>query len=822
MRYLKFCLAVLPHHVRIEHLKVDTHSDLVIDTVRPHFSWKLTNEKSRSLHQIAYQLQIESVHDISSKWDSGRIESDQSIHVPYMGPQLKSNTKYVYRLKYWTNTGTESEWTQGTFRTTIFNPTKELLMNADISWIGSTDINMNELRKEFQCPDTSPIRSATAFISGIGYYELYVNGDNVDPSRKLDPGWTTYEKRTLLVSFDLKNIIKAGANAIGVKLGNGWYSQEQYVPPSVQEPGYGPPRLLFVLHIIFENSDEFVVYSDQTWQGRAGSIFHDSVYNGEMYDSRNDRMDWTKPGFTDPLSAWITPMILPPPVNVTANGQITLQQMDPIRAGPDALHIETGNTVEEARTFVRANEIGNIKGASIALSNGVLKPISVANPSLNTLVFDIGQNFAGWCRFKLRGSRGLAVYFRYAEILELPTTGDSHAYGNIYVDNLRGATQSDMYVLRGDPNGETYEPSFTVHGFRYVAVYGSQNNIPIVDVECPVVHSETTLMGNFTSTNPVINQIQHNIQWGQLSNIMSLPTDCPQRDERKGWMGDAALSVDEALYNFDLIKFYVNFLNLITDVQRDDGAVPDTVPLTFGIYPADPNWGTALPTVTWQVYRHYGDLSVLTTYYPNVRAYVEYVRTGYKRTGLVNLDQHYGDWVPPPPQPQTNPHLIGSFAFLHDVAVLVNMSQLLNYTADIEEYTTLYKQLSDEFHSTFYNSAGYYADGMQTADVLALTLPNVVPADLRSKVFEHLVTDIINRKKHFTTGIVGIANLFPLLSDNGQHDLALELISAIDYPSYGYEFNNPYENATTLWEIWDAPMEGPGMNSRNHIMYGSV
>jgi alpha-L-rhamnosidase len=287
-------------------------------------------------------------------------------------------------------------------------------------------------------------------------------------------------------------------------------------------------------------------------------------------------------------------------------------------------------------------------------------------------------------------------------------------------------------------------------------------------------------------------------------------------------MGDAALSVNEALYNFDLIKFYLNFLNVIDDVQQSNGAIPDVVP-DGGGYPADPNWGTALPTITWQLYRHYGDKQILSDYYAHVRAYVENVRSGYVNTGLVNLAYQFGDWVPPPPQPMTNEHLIASFAFLHDVSLLINMSQVLGNTTDTQAYSTFYQQLAEEFHRVFYtSSSNFYADGMQSAQVLALALPNVVPNNVRDSVFDHLIGDITASGNHVSTGIVSTAQLYPLLSDNGHHDLALELITSTTYPSYGYMFTNPFENATTVWELWDAPFEGPGMNSRNHIMYGSV
>ncbi|CAF1274173.1 unnamed protein product [Adineta steineri] len=816
-----------PFDVRIDHYKTETTRDLIINTPRPRFSWKLpisNDPTQRNIQQIAYQLQLESIKisetDSSFKWDSERIASTQSIHVPYTGEHdLLPGTNYRFRLRIWTTKSKDPiQWTNWIqFRTAIFNLHEYLTTNANPLWIGSTQINMNELRKEFSVPNTSPVRSAIVYISGIGYYQLYINGYNVDPSRKLDPGWTTFEIRTFLTSFDLTSNITAGMNAVGVKLGNGWYSGEQLGVPS-----YGPPRLLFILNITFQNGEQMQVLSDQTWTGRQGSILRDSVYNGESYDARNDREGWTRPGFNDSLSAWIMVESLPSPVSDALNGQLVLQDMPPIRAGIDALHFET-SVFNQNKEYLKASDLSGIKGASFTDGRGsVLKPISVSQPTVGIHTFDLGQNMVGWCRVKLRGLRGVGVYFRHAEILSQPLHSTGQWTGGIYTENLRGATQFDSYMLRGDPNGEIYEPTFTVHGFRYFQVSGAPNPLSVDDVECPVVHSETTLKGNFSSSNAIINQIQHNIQWGQLGNIMSVPTDCPQRDERRGWMGDAALSVNEALYNFDLIKFYLNFLNLICDVQQSNGAIPDVVP-NGGGYPSDPNWGTALPTITWQLYRHYGDSQILSNYYDHVRTYVENIRSGYNNTGLVNLAYQFGDWVPPPPNPMTNQHLIASFAFLHDVSLIINMSQVLGKTSDTQAYSAFYQQLAEEFHRVFFNTTtNYYADGMQAAQVLALALPNVVPETARASVFTRLLSDITDKGNHVSTGIVSTAQLYPLLSDNGHHDLALQLITTTTYPSYGYMFMNPYENATTIWELWDAPSEGPGMNSRNHIMYGSV
>ena len=451
------------------------------------------------------------------------------------------------------------------------------------------------------------------------------------------------------------------------------------------------------------------------------------------------------------------------------------------------------------------------------MGGGILKPVGVGGTGHQ--VFDLGQNFGGFCIFNVTGPRANAIHFRHGEILSQPTA-NGNAYGDIYTTELYEAAQTDIFILAGT-GLETFEAEMTTHGFRYISVLGY--NLDAKNIQCFQAHSETTLIGNFTSSVPVINQIQHNIQWGQLSNSASLPSDCPQRNERKGWLGDAGLSVDESLYNFDYHDFYANFLDLIADIQDDDGTVPDTVPFSYGGRPADPNWGTAYVQIAAMIYNHYGDAAVIKKHYDGILAYVEYVRGRYvSGGGLANMFIVYGDWQPPTPYGQTNGALISSFAFLRDVWNLANMSAIIGNQRAAMEYTALYKNLTTEWHKTWYNdSQGGYADNMQSANALSLWLPGLVPDSVKDKVVRSLVTDI-QSKGHVTAGMIGIAVLYPVLSMNGYQDLAVRLASSVEYPSYGYMFNNAWENATTLWEAWDAPDRSDFVPSRNHHMFSTL
>jgi len=741
---------------------------LGIDVKNPRFSWSFPDDVFT--HQVAYQIIVN--HKLTNKllWDTGKVNSDQSIHVLYDGKELESDNRYFVTVNVLASSG-EMFTSTVQFHTGLYDV--ELDWTGD--WIGHELINMNQLRKEF--PISGSIVQATAFISGIGYYELYVNGENVDPTRKLDPGWTTYEARVLYSTFDVTKLLTTGQNAIGILLGNGWYSQDQNIAPAKIRPSYGPARVILQLNIQTQSGNLSVV-TDPSWAGRESEILADSVYHGEKFDARLVRPNWGKVGFTDQYTLWVLAMKLPAP-----GGVLSAQMMEPIRTNPPVI------------------------------------PIKVWGYTLNIQLIDFGQNMAGWTRVKLTGPRGTTVRLRYAEILEQEV---SNIYGpTIYQDNLRAAAQSDIYILNGTAGGEIYEPKFTVHGFRYVEVTNSWSKVDVT-IEAIPVHSTTPPAGSFKTNNPVFNQIQHNILWGQQSNLMSLPTDCPQRDERKGWMGDAALTIDEALFNFKLAPFYQNWAQNIRDTQLANGAVGDTTPLAFGSAPADPAWGTAYPTTIYALCDHFADLTTAGDHYKNIKAWVDFLTGEVSKTGIANMYYHYGDWVPPPPHPQTNSSLTSAASYAIDVLHLSKIAGLLSNVGDQQKYQALYTQIGKNFHAAFYNSTtGGYADNSQTANTLALSI-DAVPTNLQVAVLNNILSSIKAENNHFTVGILGLRYLLPLLSENGHHDVALQITTPITYPSFGYMFNNPWENATTLWELMDAPDEGPSMNSRNHIMWGSI
>ena len=801
--------SIQPHHVRIQHIDVDTHSDIVIDTHTPHFSWQLAHEYDtdghliRNIQQQAYHIYVTDVISGETVWDSGYTPLSSSTHVHYAGAPFTSDTRYALKIKYYTRQH-ESQWFTAHFRTALFS-----INDWSGQWIGSDNINMNQLRTVTTIKSTG-VRSATAFISGIGYYQLFVEGELIDPSRRLDVGWTTYQQRTLYATYDLTNVFNTtGTKGIGIMLGQGWYNRQQWaigLGPRIELAlGYGAPRTILQLNIAYTDGTNQSVVTDSSWLGREGEHRFDSVYMGTTMDLRAVRSCWSCTNFTDPYSLWINASVLPSPVNFTAGGQFSLQIMDPIRIGPDALHIATSG---------RLGNAAGVQGASLT-DGGILKPIS--QDAVNGQVFDLGQNFAGWCKLSaLNAAKSTVIQLRHAE-LRYSRGENGIGFSGLFYENLQSIALMDTVILNGTGN-ETFEPPFTYHGFRYLLVNG-YDNVNKDNVECYNAHSETKLIGNFTSSSNVLNQIQHNILWSQLSNSMSLPTDCPQRNERRGWMGDAGLSIDETLFNFDYVNFYLNFLTMILDNQTPDGAVSDTVPYAVGYSPADPNWGTAYVVIPWYLYEHTGDLTIIEKYYKGIQAWVDCLTVQYQQTGLANFYHHWGDWEPV--NRTSNQSLVSSYPYLRDVYTFINMSKLLNRTDNIQKYTQLYQRLAEEYHRVFYNaSLGAYIDGSQAMNILPLSLPGVVPDSLRPAVLNSLVNNIVTTG-YFTGGIVSVNALYPLLSKEGHHDLALTLAQNTSYPSYGYMFNNDIQNATTTWEQWNTLPQG-ARSSLNHHMFNSI
>lgn len=433
-----------------------------------------------------------------------------------------------------------------------------------------------------------------------------------------------------------------------------------------------------------------------------------------------------------------------------------------------------------------------------------VKPGSISNPKPGVWVYDFGQNFSGWCRLRVNGPAGTEISLKHAEIL--------YADGTVNQENLRSAKATDRYILEGNGT-ETYEPRFTYHGFRYVQIEGFPGKPDLKTLEGRVVHTDFAPLGSFECSNPLINRIWENAWWGFKTNFHSIPTDCPQRDERQGWMGDAQVAADTGLFDFDLPAAYTKFLQDMHDAQREDGAVPDTVPHVWGSNPGDPMWAIAYPSMAWDVYRHTGDRQLLAQHYEGLKRYADML-AGEAKDYIIERN-NYGDWVGVVETPKD---LISTGAFYRSVWIVARAAGILGKSEDAKAYDSLCEKIADAFNSRFFHAdTGTYGNGSQYSNAWPLYL-GIVPRDTQAGVFESIVNDIIERKGHLSTGFLGTRYLFDVLCDNGRPDLAYTIVTKEDYPGWGYMIAN---GATTVWELWKLET-GPGMNSHNHPAYGAI
>ncbi len=605
------------------------------------------------------------------------------------------------------------------------------------------------LRREFQVDRR--VRRARTYVTGLGYYELYLNGQKVG-DRVLDPPYTNFHKRIYYSTYDVTRLLKRGTNCVGALLGNGWWK--------------GKPHFLLQMHIEYTDGTEQLVVTDGEWRWTKSPILENSLYHGERYDARLEQAGWAEPGFVEPSDGTWQPVQLSRMPNVS----LSAQMMPPIKV------VQT------------------------------LKPKWISEPRPGVYVVDFGQNFSGWCRLKVKGSAGTTVTLKHAEVL--------FDNGLVNQQNLRSARATDTYILKGD-GVEVYEPRFTYHGFRYVQVEGYPGTLTVNDIEGRVVHTALPPRGQFECSNDLLNQIQRNAQWGYRTNWHSIPTDCPQRDERQGWMGDAQMTANMGLYNFAAETAYVKFLQDIADAQGEDGRIPDTVPHVWGTNPGDPQWAGAYLFILWDMYRHTGAKHLLEQHYEGMKRYVEMLRREAGESCILTRS-NYGDWVAVVETPKD---LISTGTYYITVKHLADIAQVLGKRADEREYRDLCERIARAFNARFWNAeAGYYGNGSQFSNIFPLYL-GIVPEEHRQKVLEHVVHDItVNHKGHLSTGFIGTRYLLDGLTRQGRADIAYLVASQDTYPSWGYMVRM---GATTIWELWKYEV-GPGMNSHNHPAFGLV
>jgi alpha-L-rhamnosidase len=639
------------------------------------------------------------------------------------------------------------------------------------------------LRKTFKIEQ--PVKSAKLAITALGLYECEINGARIG-DEIFAPGWTDYAKRLQYQEYDVTGNLHEGENVLGAILGDGWYcGYLAWQPRQV----YGErPRLLAQLEITLQDGSIFTIVSDGSWRTTSGPILESDFLQGESYDARRELGNWSQPGYDD--SSWWQVKVSPP-------------EKTPLlvpRVGPPVR---------------RMGEIKPVKQSVIKTWNDRL------------VIFDLGQNFSGRVRISVKTKADANIRLRFAEILQPD--------GNLYTENLRSAKCTDYYTCKGGET-ETWEPRFTFHGFRYVEVQGVPEE-DFLEVTGIVLHSDTPPTGTFRCSNELLNQLQHNIVWGQKSNFLEVPTDCPQRDERLGWTGDAQVFVRTAAFNMDVQGFFHKWIQDARDSQRASGAIPCVIPAVWedaeGPWQdGGPAWSDATMICPWTIYLCYGDRKILEDHYDSMKKYMENMTDKHTKNHIrchpdLNKWTAFGDWLALDGGGKTDgitPHdLIGTAYYVYDSEIMAKTADILGRHDDAKKYRFLHGEIADAFRRRYLTPDGLVASGTQTAYVLALYF-GLVDDSARASTAQELVRHIKEKGYHIATGFVGTPYILDTLEQTGHLDVAYKLLEQETFPSWIFPIKN---GATTIWERWDGwtPEKGPqdkGMNSYNHYAYGAV
>ena len=770
----------------ITQLEVDKLINPVgLDTKNPDFSWIIKSEDF-NVNQTHYQLFVATDKVFSNKslvWDSGKVTSSESLYVKYQGKPLEYATKYYWTVKVWTNQSSRpkqskiSSWTTG-------------LMDKNqwkSDWIGVNKEDERNPKSPYFTNDFvvgNKITSANLFITSRGIYEAHINGERVGKSY-LTPGWTSYNNRIQYQAYDVKEMLSLGDNRLGVILADGWF--RNFRPNSGKlKTDYGD-ELSFITELVinFEDGTKKSIINDENWNYHFGAIQSSSIYNGEFADFNLSDPTWSEPKKknTDSKKA---------------------QSVESYAGTLD----HTRNEMIKKREILDAKEL-------------------IITPS-GDKVIDFGQNLVGWVQFKSNLPKGTEVNLYHAEVLDKE--------GEFYTTNLRTAKQKNTFVLNGKSN-QIYHPTFTFQGFRYLKIEGI-DQINIDDFKAVALYSDMEFTGSLTTSNELINQLQENIQWGQRGNFLDVPTDCPQRNERLGWTGDAQAFFNTAGFNMDVKNFFDKWLIDLTFDQRPDGAVPGVVPHNNYLGPDDSKeltgsfgrtgWADAATIIPWHSYLIYGDSKTLERQYQSMVKWIDFM-TQNSKNHLYIKEDHWGDWLffsrdndNSGVSAVTSKKLIAQAYYCYSTQLLIKSAKALGYTDDVKKYSDLYTKLVKAFNDEFVTKNGMLISDSQTAYVLALQFQLL--SEKNSKIAAERLVDNINDYGHLTTGFLGTPFLCHVLSDNGKNEEAVKLLLRTNYPSWLYPVT---KGATTIWERWngikpDGSFQYPSMNSFNHYAYGAI
>jgi len=769
---------------------------LGVDIINPRFSWKISSSE-RNIKQTAFRVLVADESsklksNIGNVWDSQKHNSSSSIQVNYSGKALQSAKTYYWKVMVWDNKNHTSSWSAvSSFQMGLLNPADwkgakwiayeklpdslvfSLVTDKKADKIKGSNV-LPLLRRNFTVK--KQLKKASAFVSGLGHFELSINGKKVG-DHFLDAGWTRYDKEALYVTFDITKQLKQGANSIGVMLGNGFY----YVPPvkgrfRKLKSSFGYPKMISRILLEYTDGSTEDIVSNNSWKTDKSPITFSSIYGGEDYNANLEQKGWDTPSFND--KAWKPALLVD---------------------GPPVLHSQMAEPLKVFENFA---------------------PIKTSRLDNGNLVYDLGQNASGIIELKVKGKKGDTVRVYTAELLKADGSINQRPIGSPFYFE---------YVLKGQ-GVETWRPRFTYHGFRYAEVKGAvqpnQNNpqrLPEI-IELKGLHTRNAAdkVGQFSSSNELFNKTDRLIDWAVKSNMASVFTDCPHR-EKLGWLEEVHLVGPSIRYNYDIANLGRKVIQDMKDSQLPDGLIPEISPeyVKFewgdGMFRDSPEWGSTSIILPWYLYQWYGDKEALTSSYSMMQKYIAYLQTKAKNNILY---QGLGDWYDLGPKPpgvsQLTPMgVTGTAIFYYDLGIMDSIAQMMGKTEDAAKYRMLAAEVKDSFNKTFFNKeTKQYATGSQAANAMAIYM-NLVEPQYRAAVLENLIKDIRDRGNALTAGDIGFRYLLRVLEDAGRSDVIFDMNSRTDVPGYGYQIE---KGATALTESWAAL---PTV-SNNHFMLGHL
>jgi alpha-L-rhamnosidase len=773
-------------HLRCEYLT----NPVAIEERAPRMSW-IVESPERGWRQTAYRVLVASSAaklDANSGdlWDSGKVASGETAHIEYAGKSLTSRTRCWWKVQVWNGEDKVSVWSQSAQWTVG-------LLKAD-DWKGSKWIGFDKvreiprekgklclpparfLRKDFTLPKS--VARAMFYASAQGIFDAYLNGRKIGEDY-FTPGWTDYSKRIYYRAYDVTGLLKDGANTVGAVLADGWFAG--YFGMGGTRDSYGSNiRFKGILVLEYADGTTETVGTDDSWKAATGPILEADFFQGETYDARAELTGWSAPGYN--ASTW-------QPVVGGATMRVRM---------PDKTWIEV-----EPRLCAAPHEPVRIHKEHQAKS--------ITKPKAGMYVLDMGSNFAGFARVNVTAPAGTKIALRFGERI--------NEDGTIYTDNLRGIRATDTYICRGGGK-ETWAPQFTFHGFQYIEVTGWVGELTRESVVGIEVTSDAPVAGSFECSSTMANQLYRNICQTQRANFIDIPTDCPQRNERLGWTGDARAYVRTATYNSDVAAFFTKWLVDLADAQGPEGWYPKTAPSKHAGGDGGPAWADAGVICPWEIYTAYGDKRLIEKHYNEMAKFVAYRVAGATNLRPPEKYHCYGDWLSM--KATTPKEVIFTAYFARSAWLMAHIAAELGKTDDAAKYQDLFKRIKAVFNKDYVDEQGKVKGDTQTGYILALMF-DLVDGERFRQAGEHLVERIKDRNWHLSTGFVGTPDILPALTKIGRTDVAYRLFHTDTNPSWGFPIKN---GATSMWEHWDSwtPEKGfiKGMNSFSHYSFGAV